>query len=111
MAFAMSTDPLGARFPAGEAVLRAALRRERIPPEIVDLRLAYTGVSWSLHVSCSSAGYRRVAQLAPEDLRADTAWTELCESIAEDLADRIARARRDEPAAAEGLSPRRPSNA
>lgn len=96
----MSTDPLGARFPAGEAVMRAALRRERIPREIVDLRLAYTGVSWSLHVTCGSAGYRRVAQLAPEDLRADTAWSELCESIAEELAARIARARHDgqEPA-------------
>ncbi len=92
----MSTDPLGARFPAGEAVLRAALRRERIAPESVDLRLAYTGVSWSLHVSCPSAGYRREKQLPPEDLRADTAWGELCESIAEDLAARIARIRQDE---------------
>jgi hypothetical protein len=95
IALGMSTDRLGARFPAGETVLRAALVRERIPPEIVDLRLGYTGVSWSLHVICSSAGYRREAQLAPEDLRADTAWGELCESIAEDLAERIA-SRRDE---------------
>lgn len=91
----MTTDPLGARFPAGEAVLRSALRRERVPPELVDLRLAYTGVSWSLHVTCASAAYRRVAQLAPEDLRADTAWSELCDSIAEELAEKMARARRD----------------
>lgn len=94
---AMPMDPLGARFPAGEAVMRAALRRERVPADLVDLRLAYTGVSWSLHVTCGSAGYRREAQLAPEDLRADTAWAELCESIAEDLASRIAtRAQDDE---------------
>lgn len=91
----MSTDPLGSRFPTGEAVLRSALRRERVPPELVDLRLAYTGVSWSLHVTCAAAGYRRVAQLAPEDLRADTAWSELCDSIAEELAERMARGRRD----------------
>ena len=71
--------------------MRAALRREQIPAETVDLRLAYTGVSWSLHVSCASAGYRRVAQLPPEALRADTAWDELCESVAEDLAERIRR--------------------
>ncbi|MDQ6846045.1 MAG: hypothetical protein M3019_00440 [Candidatus Dormibacteraeota bacterium] len=87
----MSIDPLGARFPAGEAVMRAALRREQVSPELVDLRLAYTGVSWSLHVTCASAGYRRVAQLPPEALRADTAWSELCESVAEDLAGRIGR--------------------
>jgi len=86
---AMNTDRLGARFPAGEAVMLAALRREGIPPGIVDLRLAYTGVSWSLHVICANAGYRRVAQLPPEDLRADTSWGELCDSVAEDLAARM----------------------
>lgn len=78
-----------ARFPAGDAALRAALRRERVKPELVDARLLYTGVSWSLHVSCPTANYRRVAQLPPEDLRVDTAWGELCESIAEDLARRL----------------------
>lgn len=83
-------EPLGVRFPAGDKTMRAALRREGVRPELVDLRLAYTGVSWSLHVSCPAVGYRRVEQLAPEDLRADTAWCELCDAIAEDLARRIA---------------------
>lgn len=86
-------DRLASRFPTGDAALRAALRRERIRPELVDLRLAYTGVSWTLHVTCSTAGYRRIEQLAPEELRADTAWGELCESIAMDLARKIAESR------------------
>src|SRR5487761_1700406 len=85
-------DQLSSRFPAGVAVMRSALRREHIRPELVDLRLGYTGVSWSLHVTCPSANYRRIDQLPPEDLRADTAWGELCESIAEDLARTIERA-------------------
>ena len=67
-------------------MLRAALRREGVRPEAVEARLLYTGVSWSLQVTCTATGYRRVAQLAPEHLRADTAWGELCESIAEELA-------------------------
>lgn len=79
-------DRLGARFPTGEATLKAALKRERVPVEDVELGLAYTGVSWTLHVNAPAFGYRRIAQLAPEDLRADTAWMELCESIAEELA-------------------------
>lgn len=90
-------DRLGARFPTGEATLRAALKRERVPVEDVELGLAYTGVSWSLHVTAKRLGYRRVAQLAPEDLRADTSWLELCDSIAEELAD---LARRTPPAGA-----------
>ena len=84
-------DPLANRFPSGEKVLRAALRREGIRPELVDARLLYTGVSWSVHVTCRDARYNRVAQLAPEHLRADTAWSELCESIAEELGQRLAR--------------------
>ena len=79
-------DRLGDRFPTGEQALKAALRRERVPVDEVQLGLGYTGVSWSLHVSAPRLGYRRVAQLAPEDLRADTAWIELCDSIAEELA-------------------------
>lgn len=86
-------DRLGARFPTGEATLRAALKRERVPLEAVDLGLEYTGVSWTLHVNASRFRYRRVAQLAPEDLRADTAWIELCDSIAEELGELARRAR------------------
>lgn len=83
-------DRLTARFPSGDAVFRAALRREQVRPELVDLGLVYTGVSWTLHVTCATAGYRRVEQLPPEDLRVDTAWTELCDSVAEELAHRLA---------------------
>jgi hypothetical protein len=85
-------DRLSARFPAGDSALRAALRREHVQPELLDLSLAYTGVSWSLHVTCASLGYRRVEQLPPEDLRVDTAWGELCEAIALDVAERFAQA-------------------
>lgn len=80
-------DRLGSRFPTGEATLKAALKRERVPVDGVQLGLAYTGVSWTLHVDAPALGYRRVAQLAPEDLRADTSWLELCDSIAEELSD------------------------
>lgn len=86
-------EQLNVRFPAGDAVMREVLRREGIRPDLVDLRLGYTGVSWSLHVRCPSAAYQRVSQLAPEDLRADTAWTELCESIATELAERLRSSR------------------
>jgi len=86
-------DPLGARFPAGETVFRRALRREGLRPEDVDARLLYTGVSQSLHVSSARYGFRRVVQLPPEDLRADTAWGEMCDSVAEDLS-RLARGSR-----------------
>lgn len=79
-------DPLGARHPALEAALHRALRRSRIPPDDVDARLLYTGVSQSLQVSCPSLGFRRVIQLPPEDLRPDTAWGEMCEALADDLA-------------------------
>ena len=79
-------DRLGARFPTGEATLKAALKRERVPVEAVELGLAYTGVSWTLHVNAPIYGYRRIAQLAPEDLRADTSWIELCDAIADELA-------------------------
>ncbi|MFN2569666.1 MAG: hypothetical protein ABR564_08730 [Candidatus Dormibacteria bacterium] len=78
-------DALHSRFPTGEAVFRRALRREGLRPEDVDARLLYTGVSWSLHVSSTTLGFRRAVQLAPEHLRADTAWGETCESIAEEL--------------------------
>lgn len=81
-------DPLVSRFPAGDAVLRAALRRHGVTPSGVDARLQYTGVSWSLHVVCEAVAYRRVEPLPPETLRADTAWGELCESIASDVARR-----------------------
>jgi hypothetical protein len=87
-------DRLGDRFPAGERALKDALRRERVPLDGVELGLGYTGVSWSLHVEAPRLGYRRVAQLAPEDLRADTAWLELCDSIAEELGDLARRAPR-----------------
>lgn len=82
-------EKLAVKFPGGDAVLRSALRREGVRDDTVDARLLYTGVSWSLHVTCGSAAYTRVAQLAPEHLRADTAWGELCESIAEELAGRL----------------------
>ncbi|MHB8718266.1 MAG: hypothetical protein ACYDAC_05145 [Candidatus Dormibacteria bacterium] len=84
-------EQLNVRFPAGDAVMREVLRREGVRPDLVELRLAYTGVSWSLHVRCPSVSYQRVSQLAPEDLRADTAWMELCESIAAELAERTRR--------------------
>lgn len=103
----MTLDRLGARFPKGEAVLREALRREGVRPERVDLRLAYTGVSWTLHVTCPEVNYRRVAQLAPEDLRADTAWGELCDSIGEDVARALAQAGSADDASA-GRRPSRP---
>ena len=90
----MPFDRLGDRFPTGEKTLREALRRERVPVDGVELSLEYTGVSWSLHVNAPRLGYRRVAQLAPEDLRADTAWMELCDSIAEELGDLARRAPR-----------------
>lgn len=86
-------DRLGARFPTGEATLRAALKRERVPLDAVELGLAYTGVSWTLHVTASRFKYRRIVQLAPEDLRADTAWIELCDSIAEELGELARQAR------------------
>lgn len=85
-------DRLGARFPTGETTLRAALKRERVPVDAVQLGLGYTGVSWSLHVTAPRFGYRRVVQLAPEDLRADTAWLEICDSIAEELGARARQA-------------------
>ena len=91
-------DRLGDRFPAGERTLKEALRRERVPVDGVELGLGYTGVSWSLHVNAPGLGYSRVRQLAPEDLRADTSWLELCDQIAEELSDLARRA------------PRRPSD-
>lgn len=87
-------DRLGDRFPAGERTLKEALRRERVPLDGVELGLGYTGVSWSLHVNVPRLGYRRVAQLAPEDLRADTAWLELCDQVAEELSELSRRAPR-----------------
>lgn len=85
--------PLGIRFPAGEASLHRALRRRHLRPEDVEARLLYTGVSQSLHISCPRLGLRTSIQLPPEDLRADTAWGEMCEELAEELSRRERRAR------------------
>ena len=82
-------DPLSVKFPTGDAALRAALRREGVRPEAIDARLLYTGVSWTLHITCRGLEHRWVKQLPPEDLRADTAWDELCELIAQDVARRL----------------------
>lgn len=92
----MPLDRLGDRFPTGEQALKAALKRERVPIDDVQLGLGYTGVSWSLHVTAPRLGYRRVTQLAPEDLRADTSWVELCDSIAEELGMLARRMPRDQ---------------
>lgn len=87
-------DRLGDRFPAGERTLKEALRRERVPLDGVAMGLGYTGVSWSLHVNVPSLRYSVVRQLAPEDLRADTSWLEICDQIAEELSDLMRRAPR-----------------
>ena len=93
----MPLDRLGDRFPTGEQTLKEALRRERVPIDDVQLGLGYTGVSWSLHVTAPRLGYRRVAQLAPDELRADTAWHELIDSIAEELGMLARRSPRERP--------------
>lgn len=80
---------LSRRFPKGYAMLRSALDRERIPLRMVRIDMAYTGVSWGIRVDCDAAGYHRQDVLCPDDLWADTAFGELCQGIAEDLAERL----------------------
>lgn len=84
----MGDDTMAKRFPDGLTMLYAALRREGIRREQVDVQLHYYSWSWSLQVICPEYAYRRIQQLPPEDLRADTAFSELCESIAEELGER-----------------------
>ena len=74
------------RFPKGYRMLCQALERERIPLRLVRLDMLYTGVSWAIRVRCADADYDRQDVLCPYDLWADTAFGEMCERIAEDLA-------------------------
>ena len=90
----MGDNTMAMRFPTGQTMLNAALRREGVPRDQVDIQLQYYSASWALQVTCPSASYRRIQQLAPEDLKADTAFKELCESIAEELSEKLRRTRR-----------------
>lgn len=80
---------LSRRFPKGHAMLRSALDRERIPLRMVSIDMTYTGVSWGLRVDCDAAGYHRQDVLGPYALSADTAFGELCQRIAEELAESL----------------------
>lgn len=88
----MGDNTMAMRFPAGQTMLDSALRREGIRRDQVDIQLMYYSASWALQVKCPSVGYRRVQQLAPDDLRADTSFKELCESIAQELSVKLRRA-------------------
>ena len=81
---------LTTRFPKGYRMLRQALEREHIPLRLVRMDMIYTGVSWAIRVQCREAEYDRQEVLCPYDLWADTAFGEMCERIAEDLAEVLA---------------------
>jgi len=89
----MGDNTMAMRFPAGQAMFLAALRREGVRRDQVEFQLMYYSASWALQVTCPSISYRRIQQLAPDDLRADTSFKELCESIAEELSERLRRTR------------------
>lgn len=78
---------INTRFPDGLRMLQATLRREGVPVKKVEIQLLYHSWSWALKVMCPAVSYVTVRQLPPEDLRADTAFSELCDSIAEELSD------------------------
>ncbi|HET9051136.1 MAG TPA: hypothetical protein VFO60_05495 [Candidatus Dormibacteraeota bacterium] len=78
------------RFPAGHRMLCDALEREHVPMRLVQMDMLYTGVSWAIRVQCREAAYERQEVLCPYDLWADTAFFEMCESIAQDVAQALA---------------------